>query len=255
MHQSLPGYQPKHPEVYNFEQAWLAPELLDAMKKFHDGDSTWRQIFEDEGEGIFAIEIFTPKFCAKLLEEVNNIEEWCTKSSIGVCRPNSMNNYGLILSEFGFSPFLEKLRQHVVLPFASHLYPEVGGSTLDDHHGFIVEYDEAPNKDRKLSLHVDDSDVTLNICLGTQFEGGDLQFMGRRCRECIQTPPRFGEVIQLGHQVGTAVFHIGQHRHQALPITQGHRANLILWCRSSEFREMALSEAPSFCSECNGHSR
>jgi hypothetical protein len=34
------------------------------------------------------------------------------------------------------------------------------------------------NKDTKLDWHVDDSDVTLNVCLGKRFEGGDLVFSG-----------------------------------------------------------------------------
>ncbi len=53
-------------------------------------------------------------------------------------RPNSMNNYGLILDEIGLSPFLNDLMLRYVAPFSSILYPDVGGDTLDGHHGFIV---------------------------------------------------------------------------------------------------------------------
>jgi hypothetical protein len=41
---------------------------------------------------------------------------------------------------------------------------------------FVVEY--GADKDKKLDWHVDDSDVTLNVCLGKEFVGGDLVFSG-----------------------------------------------------------------------------
>jgi hypothetical protein len=49
---------------------------------------------------------------------------------------------------------------------------------LDSHHGFIVEYEIG--KDSKLDFHVDDADVTLNLCLGQEFKGGALYFAGAR---------------------------------------------------------------------------
>jgi hypothetical protein len=49
---------------------------------------------------------------------------------------------------------------------------------LDSHHGFIVEYELG--KDSKLDFHVDEADVTLNLCLGKEFKGGDLYFAGIR---------------------------------------------------------------------------
>ncbi|GMY32351.1 Fe2OG dioxygenase domain-containing protein [Fagus crenata] len=50
------------------------------------------------------------------------------------------------------------------LDFDVVFFPEVGGSTLDSHHGFVVEY--GMDRDVELGFHVDDSEVTLNVCLG-----------------------------------------------------------------------------------------
>ena len=72
----------------------------------------------------------------------------------------------------------------VVNPISALLFPHVG-ATLDHHHGFIVEY--ALDKDVKLDFHVDDSEVTMNLCLGTEFEGGELYFGGVRCNHHQQT--------------------------------------------------------------------
>jgi hypothetical protein len=142
----------------------------------------------------------------ELIEEVESFEN----SGLPVMRPNSMNNYGLILDEIGFTPMLDELRTKYVVPFAAILYPHVGGASLDYHHGFIVRYhthflfflhfiswpqvDHAffiahalfiarstflfsqqvqykMREDKKLDFHYDDSEVTLNVCLGKEFEG------------------------------------------------------------------------------------
>lgn len=91
-----------------------------------------------------------------------------------------------------------------------------------------------------LSFHVDDSDVTINVCLGREFEGGDLLCHGQRCElHCKSTPPlpELNEGTRVSHKVGQAIIHIGKHRHAALPITAGERSNLILWCRCSAFAD------------------
>jgi len=57
-----------------------------------------------------------------------------------------------------------------------------------------------------------------------------LYFGGIRCSSHTGTTrPRDDEEIYLEHKVGTACLHLGNHRHQALPITSGRRLNLILW--------------------------
>ncbi|CAF1031831.1 unnamed protein product [Adineta steineri] len=69
-------------------------------------------------------------------------------------------------------PLTRLIYTHVTLP-------------LDSHHGFVVEY--AMDKDRKLDFHVDDSAVTLNLCLGTEFTDGQLYFGGVRCSSHTST--------------------------------------------------------------------
>jgi len=38
-----------------------------------------------------------------------------------------------------------------------------------------------------VGFHVDDSEVTLNVCLGKQFSGGELFFRGIRCEKHVNT--------------------------------------------------------------------
>ena len=38
-----------------------------------------------------------------------------------------------------------------------------------------------------VGFHVDDSEVTLNVCLGKQFSGGELYFRGIRCENHVNS--------------------------------------------------------------------
>ena len=82
----------------------------------------------------------------------------------------------ILVSELGFdSEFLDKLRQEYLQPVASLLYPEwVGPSGLDSHKAFTVSYTLGGDCD--LAYHYDNAEVTLNVCLGTSFTGGELSF-------------------------------------------------------------------------------
>ena len=82
----------------------------------------------------------------------------------------------ILLSELGFDEgFMNILRKDYLMPIAKLLYPEwVGLRGLDSHRAFIVKYTIA--EDVELSYHYDNAEVTLNVCLGKQFKGGDLYF-------------------------------------------------------------------------------
>ena len=60
------------------------------------------------------------------------------------------------------------LAELVLQKVAERLFPREGAS-LDRHHSFVVQYEEG--KDLGLDMHVDNSDVTFNVCLGREFTG------------------------------------------------------------------------------------
>ena len=53
------------------------------------------------------------------------------------------------------------------------------------------------DEDLDLDFHYDDSDVTLNVCLGKTFTGGELYFKG-----LFHHPETHGEDLSLGHTPG-----------------------------------------------------
>ena len=174
--------------------------------------------------------------------EIDHFEEWCTSQGLPIRRPNSMNEHGAILDEMGFAPLMREWIRYAVEPLSRVCFPEVllEESHLDDHHAFVVEY--GAGKDRTLSEHVDDAEVTLNLCLGRVFTGSKLLFNGIRCGHHRQCEARTDELITTDHTLGSALLHLGNHRHRALPLESGHRSNLILWCRSRVYRERIYAQ-------------
>jgi hypothetical protein len=103
-------------------------------------------------------------------------------------------------------------------------------------------------KDVSLGFHTDDSDVTFNVCLGREFTGGTIYFRGLLCRVCQQSSSSTQEHVEITHKLGRALLHRGQHRHGANEITSGERYNLIMWCRSNQYRlQDNYSECPDWC--------
>lgn len=100
----------------------------------------------------------------------------------------------------------------MITPIASIVFPEFS-ENLDEHHGFVVEY--KIGKDEKLDFHIDDSEVTLNVCLGKQFIDGRLFFRGIRCADHQQTANRISEAFDFNHIPGKGIIHLGRHRHGA----------------------------------------
>lgn len=73
-------------------------------------------------------------------------------------------------------------------------------------------------------MHHDDSDVTLNVCLGKDFEGATLSFCG-----AFGSAEHRKHVHTYTHRVGRAIIHLGSHRHGADNIVSGERYSLIMW--------------------------
>jgi hypothetical protein len=83
-----------------------------------------------------------------------------------------------------------------------------------------------------LDMHTDDSDVTLNVCLGREFTGAGLTFCGSMGQPDYR---RFS--TQYSHKRGYAVIHLGTKRHGADDITSGERNNLIIWNHNYKYRD------------------
>jgi hypothetical protein len=153
-----------------------------------------------------------------------------------------MHRQGAVLGELGLGDLLRELRVELVEPLAGLHLAEHLEHGLDGEYGFLAEYGGAADDD--LGFHVDDSAVTLNLCLSEDFSGSELYFHGVRCDEHLQVGPSPDESLEYVHEPGVAVLHAGRHRHGVHPILRGRRRNLILWCQSAAAREAARSCRP-----------
>ncbi|KAG8661571.1 hypothetical protein MANES_01G016000v8 [Manihot esculenta] len=245
----ISNYQPLNRELYAMHPStFFVPSFIKAISD--NTEESFRSIMSEPSPGVFTFEMLQPQFCNLLLSEVENFEKWVNDAKFRIMRPNTMNKYGAVLDDFGLETMLDKLMDGFVRPISKVFFPEVGGSTLDSHHGFVVEYGK--DRDVDLGFHVDDSEVTLNVCLGKQFSGGELFFRGTRCDKHVNTGSQSEEIFDYSHVPGGAVLHRGRHRHGARATTSGHRINLLLWCRSSVFREMKKyqKDFSNWCGEC-----
>jgi thiol-disulfide isomerase/thioredoxin len=211
-------YTPLHRELFaaTFDDAWLADGFRAALA---DGsEAALRGVLREEVAGrVFSFEMLRPDFCARLLDELANYEA----SGLPVARPNSMNNYGVIVNQIGMRPLIDDLQRKCVLPLTKLLFPKQG-SAFDKHHSFMVKYKSG--EDRGLDMHHDDSDVTLNVCLGREFTGATLSFCGG-----FGHADHRRHVHTYAHVIGRAIVHLGTHRHGADDIVSGERYNLIVW--------------------------
>jgi len=177
-----------------------------------------------EAPGIISFPAYNDEFCEKLLEEVKNYHT-CGMPSRA---PNSMNNYGLVLNEIGLRPVFSRILKEAFLPLGAKLFgadcdrvqqirgervgtENWGGSTLDDHHTFVVQY--RPSDDKHLDMHIDECDVTFNfgITPHENFEGNDLTFCGMFDSEDHR---KFHHMYK--HVKGRCVVHSGKRRHELL---------------------------------------
>ena len=209
--------------VYRFGEHVLDPRVKLAMSITDPAHRAraLRDVVETPLPGVYTLPLLNPAFCTALLEELDRL----AASGIPMRRPNGMNRHGAILSHLGFEGLLRGLRSFVA-PLACEVHGTwCGMDDLVEEYGFTVRY--APGEDTQLDEHFDTSNLTLNICLGKAFRGGDLYFKGIRQTASAKSTEVLGQVA---HTPGRCVLHLGGHRHGARPIEAGERTNLILWC-------------------------
>jgi hypothetical protein len=228
-----------HPELFDVQTGWLDewfdPDFLEAFRK--NNAEAYTDIITEVLPGeAFSCKMFSEKFCKLLIEEVEHFQA----SGLPARRPNSMNNYGIILNEIGWRPMVDSLQDHVMAVLAARRWPHI--APFDDHHTFIVRYKEG--EDRGLDMHTDSSDVTFNLCLGKNFSGAGLSFCG-----VMGSPEHRKHRYTYQHEVGRCIWHLGRLRHGADDIQSGERLNLILWNQSSAYQRTAEYRNPPYKKE------
>lgn len=250
-------------EEFN-EEEMFDPTVLRAIRNPNAFKSTISRLIIEEAPDLFSFPLLRPEFCYKLVAAAKQFEiDYQSAvhelvSGASTTPPSSLldgldfgsrlnGRGGLSLKTLGIErAFGDVVFQRVIKPLSdllfSHLLKE---NPLDYYHSFLLEFgppspheatSDAITTTRArvrsgLGGHTDDSEVTLNVGLGSgdsnsEFEGGSLWFGGIRGTENETT-----RSFEYRPTIGRAVVHLGQNIHSVKPVEKGLRYSFIMWCR------------------------
>ena len=107
---------------FGWHKEWLDPEFIRLVQELQTGnESIFYDIARTETEGVYSFPMLTEHFATLLLEEVANYKS----TGLPAPRPNSMNNYGLIVNDIGLRGMMTLLQKEYLEPIARFLYPLV----------------------------------------------------------------------------------------------------------------------------------
>lgn len=192
-----------------------------------------RDFLNKAGGNVYYGKILNNIFCNLVMQKIKSFElfeyEQLTEQA------NSMHKNAILLEDLGLDDFFKEFFREILIKVIHSIFPERINQEFDGIHGYIVRYGDS--KDKNLAFHVDDSLVTMNLCLNEEFSGSDLIFHGVRCPMHLDTPSMPEEEVVINHQKGFTVIHGGKNRHYVNSIIDGNRYGLILWCQNSKERD------------------
>ncbi|KAL3918673.1 MAG: hypothetical protein SGARI_007402 [Bacillariaceae sp.] len=141
-----------------------------------------QQLMDEEMDDLFAFPVLSPEFCHQLHTFVSAFVEAIQASPSHETLTRGIHKD---LDNMGLGWLNDLLFHLITRPVSAQLYKEteLAGGDLDWRQGFIASYSADPTQSKprqRLVPHTDDAEVTLNICLGDEFDGGDLNFWGLR---------------------------------------------------------------------------
>ena len=226
----------------------------------------------EEADGVWSFELLPPHHAAALADAAREhaAAAAAARGLDGVAAGTPAPPPHVPLTGMGLHELAEALLSNLIQPLAAVLLPDArflnGSSRLDWQHAYVISYTSAPpasNGDgggssssggggssgggssgggssgggeaawrTGLRAHSDDSELTLNLALGAAASGGELVFRH------VRGSPREGrELTRLQLPPGRAVLHVGTMLHEVTPVAAGERHALIVWARSSGYRD------------------
>jgi hypothetical protein len=211
------------------------------LKNPNNKENSWQQI----ATGVFLAQLFNKEQCISMLQAMRDQSDG---DSFRQSQPNSMQEYGLVLDDPALAGKIARLANEQLKEKIRCLFPNFPHYKFSEHYAFLTSYGEDANQD--LSLHVDASHLTLNICLDSNVQGADLVFTGARCRKHVDEAPD-KHPVSVRFRRGDALLHLGNQRHFVTPLNSGRRHNLVVWYRlDGEVCEHNNSWVRQLCPAC-----
>ena len=210
----------------------------------------YREHFQELGDQIYSGKILTDVFCEDILQRVRYFDEQANVDCFNSA--NSMHQSALLSTEIGIDRLVRSFVDLFVRDIAPQILSERLRLPIDEIHSYIIRYGQSLG--RELGFHVDDSFLTLNICLNEGFTGSELVFEGERCPTHVDYNSSENERVCINHKKGAMVVHPGKNRHFVNYISSGKRCSLIIWCQNKAERErwfdaQKSGECLEFCRE------
>lgn len=188
-------------------------------------------LLDEELYDVYSFRLLSDEFCDTLREFVQELAA-LSETTAGADGTTQFGRRPFNLDMIGLGWVSDLLFHLVMRPIARQLFLESEDlkQDLDWRNGYIAGYSAKPGAGKpreRLVTHTDDSEVTLNICLGDIFEGGLLEFRG------LRGTPEEGQMLgEFQPQQGLALIHAGRHFHDVTQVTSGDRFAYIIWARS-----------------------
>ncbi len=226
-----------HPDLYQYDKKHLDPILLKGNPA---------RILKEECEQVFSLRLFTPEFCAKMIEEAEACGIWENELAVDMHHPrldegedfqaiplkekknvsktnikelhatndedNQINNCVSFVHMPGlYEAYKEVVMRHID-PLANHIWKTF--HIQIPRSPYVLKYDpDEPASAEGQRPHWDQAPLTLVVYLNEGFEGGGTHY------------PRWNKTVGKGARAGTAVLFPGSlsHEHGGLPVTRGMR--------------------------------
>jgi len=240
------AYEPLHPWLREPKAEDIFVEaVVNFLKESSLDSSGARELLAATQEipGVFSFDLLKPEVCNSLQEEFAHYVRYrdaYVQAHDGESPPGTLRER-LQLADCGLSGFENFAFETLAKPLCRVLFgtsQDTGVADIDAVHGYTVGYGPSESKDRNVTRealvpHVDDAEITLNVCLSDQFQGGALTFHGKRTPQTVLAYdlPKPHE-HDYTHTLGRAIIHLGNHMHEVKPVTSGERHVLIFWFRS-----------------------
>jgi hypothetical protein len=210
----------------SFKDEYLDEEFI---ASFNSGNKSF---LTEIGRNVFFGKILSNTFCNLILEKIKSYE--LHEGQKLAQNANSMHNNAILLDDLGLNELVNEFYIKYLIKIIHSIFPARMNQEFDSIHSYVVRYGHVV--DKHLDFHVDDSLVTMNLCLNEEFSGSDLIFNGIRCPIHIDTLCEDSEKVIVNHKKGFTVLHDGKNRHYVTSIQSGSRYGLIIWCQNSKER-------------------
>lgn len=198
------------------------------------------QVFKE----IFTVPLFTS------IATQNILDDLC-RHEANLSPPDQVNTQRqqiprdlIHVQDVGFLPFVNALVETVIGPVVYSCFPHIRPFPICVSNSYFIRLVAGGSE---IGFHTDDSDITVNICLGGNFEGSVQYFQGPRCKHHLHTWHRPEEYFEYAHEPGSVLLYTGNHRHGVYPIRSGYRTNLVILLRT--VGSVQEQGCPEWCGE------